>query len=74
MASAVTETTRQQLLSFLQQRQASADGQWETLQVAVSKGDRLAGQLLYRPGLPVTLFKFLKVAAQSVVEDAGEMN
>lgn len=74
VASAVTETTRQQLLGFLQQRQASADGQWQTLQVAVSKGGRLAGQLLYRPGLPVTLFKFLKVSAQSVVEDAGEMN
>lgn len=74
VASAVTETTRQQLLGFLQQRQASADGQWETLQVAVSKGDRLAGQLLYRPGLPVTLFKFLKVSAERVVEDAGEMN
>jgi precorrin-6Y C5,15-methyltransferase (decarboxylating) len=32
----------------------------ETLQVAVSRGGKLAGQLLYRPSLPVTLFKFTK--------------
>ncbi|MEH6824400.1 MAG: precorrin-6y C5,15-methyltransferase (decarboxylating) subunit CbiE [Motiliproteus sp.] len=60
VASAVAETTKQQLLSFFEQRQQRADGLCETLQVAVSKGDLLAGQLLYRPGLPVTLFKFVK--------------
>ncbi|MFT5721957.1 MAG: precorrin-6Y C5,15-methyltransferase (decarboxylating), partial [Motiliproteus sp.] len=62
VASAVTETTKQQLLRFFEQRQQLADGRSETLQLAVSKGDLLAGQLLYRPGLPVTLFKFVKLA------------
>ncbi len=72
VASAVMETTRQQLLGFLQQRQARADGQWETLQVAVSKGGELAGQLLYRPGLPVTLFKFLKTPGERAEDVMGE--
>jgi len=35
-------------------------GEIETLQIAVSRGGELAGQLLYRPSLPVTLFKFTK--------------
>ena len=35
-------------------------GEVETLQIAVSRGGELAGQLLYRPALPVTLFKFTK--------------
>ncbi len=64
VASAVTETTRQQLLEFFTRRQAAADGTVETLQVAISKGDQLAGQLLYRPALPVTLFRFAKQTAE----------
>lgn len=60
VASAVAETTKQQLLRFFEQRQQLSDGHCETLQLAVSKGDLLAGQLLYRPSLPVTLFKFVK--------------
>ncbi len=58
LASAVTETTRQQLLSFVEAHQD--DAEIETLQVAVSKGEMLAGQLLYRPKLPVSLFRFVK--------------
>lgn len=65
VASAVTETTKQHLLSFFDQRQQLADGHCETLQVAVSKGGQLAGQLLYRPDLPVTLFKFVKLSGES---------
>jgi precorrin-6Y C5,15-methyltransferase (decarboxylating) len=57
VASAVTENSRQTLLRFLDD---GLQGQCETLQIAVSKGDQLAGQLLYRPALPVTLFKFSK--------------
>jgi len=72
VASAVTETTRQQLLCFLQRIQACNHGQWETLQVAVSKGGDLAGQLLYRPGLPVTLFKFSKKRGEPVEGASGE--
>jgi len=60
VASAVTEQSKQQLLAFYQQRETLKDSRNETLQVAVSHGTPLAGQLLYRPSLPVTLFKFSK--------------
>ena len=60
VASAVTETSKQHLIAFLQSHQN--DCEYETLQIAVSKGSQLAGQLLYRPSLPVTLFKFTKAA------------
>lgn len=63
VASAVTENTRQHLLNFYQQRQQATDAQLDTLQVAISKGAELAGQLMYRPALPVTLFRFEKQAA-----------
>ena len=57
VASAVTEKTKGQLLAFVEREE---NVQMETLQVAVSKGSVLAGQLLYRPNLPVTLFKLIK--------------
>ena len=57
VASAVTETTKYQLQHFAQ---SLSDQQTETLQVAISKGTKLAGQLMYKPNLPVTLFKFTK--------------
>ncbi|MEH6358072.1 MAG: precorrin-6y C5,15-methyltransferase (decarboxylating) subunit CbiE [Pseudomonadales bacterium] len=60
VASAVTEQSKQQLLAFYQQRETVRDSRNETLQVAVSHGTQLAGQLVYRPSLPVTLFKFSK--------------
>lgn len=60
VASAVTENTRQHLVHFYQQRQQAHDSRQETLQVAISQGGELAGQLLYRPTLPVVLFKFTK--------------
>lgn len=62
VASAVMETSRMQLLQFSQSPEFSESGRLETLQIAVSKGGELAGQLLYRPNLPVTLFKFTKTA------------
>lgn len=58
VASAVMEPTRQQLLQFFNAHQS--DAETETLQIAVSKGKSLAGQLVYKPNLPVTLFKFTK--------------
>ncbi len=63
VASAVMETTRQQLLHFYQARQDAGDADLETLQLAVSKGAELAGQLVYRPNLPVTLFSFKKTVS-----------
>lgn len=60
VASAVTEDSKQQLLEFYHQRESLRDSYSETLQVAVSHGTPLAKQLVYRPSLPVTLFKFSK--------------
>jgi len=60
VASSVMETSKQMLIKFLQDREEHFDSINETSQIAVSRGGSLAGQLLYRPGLPVTLFKFVK--------------
>ena len=60
VASAVMEKSKSQLLDFYHQRIASQDGEVETLQVAVNKGATLAGQLIYQPALPVSLFSFIK--------------
>jgi len=60
VASAVTEATRQHLVAFYEAREQAGGTESETLQIAVSKGSRLGGQLLYRPNLPVTLFRFVK--------------
>ena len=60
VASSVMESSRQYLVSFYQERQQAQDAQCESVQVAVSRGGELAGQLVFRPALPVTLFKWLK--------------
>ncbi len=60
VASSVMETSKQVLIGFLQTRDQLKDSLNETSQIAVSRGGTLAGQLLYRPALPVTLFKFVK--------------
>jgi len=60
VASSVMETSKQVLIQFLQTRDQLNDSLNETSQIAISRGGTLAGQLLYRPGLPVTLFKFVK--------------
>lgn len=57
VASAVTESTKQALFEFAGRRVGVP---CETQQIAISKGGQLAGQWLYRPNLPVTLFRFLK--------------
>jgi len=58
VASAVTENTKMILQQFYANLQDCAER--KTLQVAVSRGGELAGQLLYRPNLPVSLFQFNK--------------
>ncbi|MCP5163382.1 MAG: precorrin-6y C5,15-methyltransferase (decarboxylating) subunit CbiE [Hahellaceae bacterium] len=60
LVSAVTEATRQGLYRFYQQREQVQDVTMETLEVAIRRGETLAGELLYRPGLPVTLYRFEK--------------
>lgn len=57
VGSAVTETTKQHYFSFAN---TLPEQPIETLQIATSKGSKLAGQWLYRPNLPVSLFKFIK--------------
>lgn len=64
VASAVTEHSKQQLLEFSQLRRNMADAEQETLQLAVSRGETLAGQLLYRPNLPVSLFRWMKTGSE----------
>lgn len=60
VASAVTENTKQHLFNFWQQRADAYDCLPETLQLAVSRGELLAGQLMYRPSLTVNLYQFVK--------------
>ena len=62
MASAVTEDTKHTLMTFLNQRDDCNDAELESSQIIVSRAGQLAGQLLYRPNLPVTLFKWVKHA------------
>ncbi len=62
VVSAVMETTKQQLLTFRDELLMVGNAVIETSQVAISRGEELAGQLVYRPNLPVTLFRFQKAA------------
>lgn len=59
--STVTEKNRQYFLDFADKL---PETQVETLQMGISKGSRLAGQWVYRPRLPVTLFRFSKAQGQ----------
>ena len=57
VASAITENSKQ----CLQQFSAShPNSDVQTTQISISRGEQLAGQLVYRPALPVTLFKLTK--------------
>ncbi|MEO9274022.1 precorrin-6y C5,15-methyltransferase (decarboxylating) subunit CbiE [Marinomonas sp. 5E14-1] len=68
IVSAVTEDTKFQVIQFAQIREASNDADEQSLQVLVAKGERLAGQRLYRPSLPVTLFHFKKHSEKGLIE------
>lgn len=59
VASALTENTKLALQGFMQTRVSTDDSVYESKQVSQSKLD--AGQQVYRPDLPVTLFKFTKL-------------
>lgn len=60
VVSAVMEKTKQQLLTFRDELLMVGNANIETSQIAISRGEELAGQLVYRPNLPVTLFRFQK--------------
>ncbi len=63
VATGVLETTKHSLVAFLHTRNILGDAQSSTLQIAVSNEDYLAGQLVYRQALPVSLFNFIKTVA-----------
>ncbi|MEH6448524.1 MAG: precorrin-6y C5,15-methyltransferase (decarboxylating) subunit CbiE [Oleispira sp.] len=60
VVSAVMENTKQQLLTFRDELLLVGSATIETSQIAISRGEELAGQLVYRPNLAVTLFRFQK--------------
>jgi precorrin-6Y C5,15-methyltransferase (decarboxylating) len=60
VVSAIMENTKQQLLTFRDELLMVGSATVETTQIAISRGEELAGQLVYRPNLPVTLFRFQK--------------
>ncbi|HFC91341.1 MAG TPA: hypothetical protein ENJ51_00865 [Leucothrix mucor] len=59
MINCVTENCKIDLQQWLEQ-QNIANNALEWVEIAVSKGDQLAGQLLMRPRLPVRLLKIVK--------------
>lgn len=61
VASAVTETSKQLLLAFYQERLQQDDAEAETVQLANSRGEMLAGQLMYRPQLAVNVYAWRKI-------------
>ena len=66
VASAVTEETRAVLMSFMNELENSPEKhEAETLQISVSRSEKLAGQTVYRASLPVTLFRFEKLSSDT---------
>jgi len=67
VASAVTENSKNILMSF-SEKLAIAEKEcldFETSQISISRGNTLAGQLMYQPNLPVTVYKFHKIRVAS---------
>lgn len=62
LVSAVMEPTRYSAWRFCEAKQRSGTASFDTLQVNISRGESLAGQLCYRPALPVTLLRLQKLA------------
>ena len=60
LVSAVTEHSKYQCTQFFEARRQSNDSLFESTQIAVSRAGELAGSLLFRPNLPVTLYKWIK--------------
>ncbi|MCJ8313330.1 MAG: precorrin-6y C5,15-methyltransferase (decarboxylating) subunit CbiE [Saccharospirillaceae bacterium] len=65
VASAVTENTKSALLSFM----TNTNCESQSVQIAISKAEPLANQLVYRPNLPVTLIKMIKTQSESGIEN-----
>ncbi|WP_084332628.1 precorrin-6y C5,15-methyltransferase (decarboxylating) subunit CbiE [Marinobacterium jannaschii] len=69
VVSAVTESSKARLLLAAETLPGAVSSRW--LEIAISRGDRLAGQLLMRPALPVTLLT-LKKAPKEATGDSRE--
>lgn len=69
VVSAVLENTKHDLVEFYNVRKACADAKVMTQQIAISHGGELAGQLVYRQALPVSLFSFIKLSDTPVSDD-----
>jgi precorrin-6Y C5,15-methyltransferase (decarboxylating) len=68
MVSAVTEDTKFQVMQFAQTRESAQDATEQSVQVSIAKGERLAGQRLFRPNLPVTLHHFKKHFTEHMIK------
>ena len=67
VATAVLENTKHHLVDFLNARNARGDAKVVSQQIAISHSDYLAGQLVYRQALPVSVFSFIKTSATPVI-------
>jgi precorrin-6Y C5,15-methyltransferase (decarboxylating) len=67
VATGVLENTKSTLVNFLNARNTLGDAKTTTQQIAVSHEDYLAGQLVYRQALPVSLFNFVKTGETPVI-------
>lgn len=60
VVSAVTEQSKQQCMHFLTERERLKESEFEAIQLSVSRAGKLANALLFRPNLPVTIYKWTK--------------
>ncbi|OUS32044.1 cobalamin biosynthesis bifunctional protein CbiET ['Osedax' symbiont bacterium Rs2_46_30_T18] len=68
VATAVLENTKHDLVAFLNTRNVRGDAKVMTQQIAISHGDTLGGQLVYRQALPVSIFNFIKRSDEPVIK------
>ncbi|EPJ52444.1 MAG: cobalt-precorrin-6y C5-methyltransferase / Cobalt-precorrin-6y C15-methyltransferase [Osedax symbiont Rs2] len=68
VATAVLENTKHDLIGFLNTRNVRGDAKVMTQQIAISHGDTLGGQLVYRQALPVSIFNFVKRSEEPVIK------
>ncbi len=74
VASAVTENSKNELFRMaevIEENESDSKHQIESVQIAVSKADKLAGQSVYKPCYPVTIFKFEKRQVKNICNKYG---
>lgn len=60
VVSAIMESSKSKLHAFAEML-TDEESEIESMQVGISKGTKLAGQLVYKPNYPVTLYRFIKL-------------